>query len=572
MLNIDSLLAVSILSAYGYSAFQLARDPVDLYFDVAGSIVAVVTIGRFLERGMRLSAMREVDRIMQAWSSEARVLRAGRYLACAIEDILPGDRVFVRQGETIPVDGTIAGGTGAVDESLLTGEPFPVARHAGERVLGGAILREGELEIEVGAVVESRIAGLARILWNAQSSTAGVQGRVDRIARRFVPAVLVLAVMVGLGFHIGGASFERALLASLATLIVSCPCTFGLAIPLTTAAAIGAALRHGMLVTSADLFDKATRIDTVAIDKTGTLSTGEMSVVEVIGPPEVAARAAAVERHSPHPVARAIAQLDRSRTAADVESRPGQGASGRVGDRRVAVGSRALFEALRWPVPAPLAAAVARHAPGECVVSYVGWDGEAQGAIVTRDRPRPEWARVVARLRERSRVILLTGAEHPGGYVETVDEVLAGVPPEAKAAAVRRLKARGPVAMIGDGANDAPALAEADLAIAFGAPTTLAAEAADIVIPGERLERVLDAFALIGSTRRRIRQNLAWALTYNAVAIPLAMAGLLNPLFAALAMSTSSIFVVLNATRPILREGADRHDAGAGARTRAWAA
>lgn len=565
-LNMDALLAVSILAAYGYSVFQLVRDPTDLYFDVAGSIVAVVTIGRFLERGARVNATRALGRILQAWSPEARVLRDGRYLICALDEIAPGDRIFVRRGETIPVDGTIVGGVGAVDESLLTGEPFPAARRAGEQVLGGAILREGTLEIEVGATVESRVAHLARVLWRAQTAAAGASGRVDRIARAFVPAVLALALVVGLGFHLGGAPFERALLAALATLIVSCPCTFGLAIPLTTAAALSAGLRRGILVTSADLFERAPRIDIVAFDKTGTLSTGEMTVVDVVGPPEIAVRAAAVERDASHPVAQAIARLDRTRSATDVEVHPGRGASGSVGGRRVTVGSRALFDALGWSIPATLAAQVAQRASGESVVSYVGWEGCAHGAVVTRDRPRPEWERVVAALRAHVEVVLLTGAEHPHGYVGPVDTVLAGVPPEAKAAAVRRLKARGRVAMIGDGSNDAPALAEADLGIAFGAPTALAAEAADIVIPGDRLALVLDAFALIGAAQRRIRQNLAWALSYNAVAIPLAVAGVLNPLFAAVAMAASSIVVVLNATRPILRDEAARPGEAAGAR------
>ncbi|MCF8185012.1 MAG: cation-translocating P-type ATPase [Polynucleobacter sp.] len=554
LLNMDSLLALSILSTYGYSVIQLFRDPLDLYFEVAGTLVAVITIGRFLERDAKLSATRELNSIMQAWSPQACVQRDGTYLMCAIDEVLPGDRIFVRSGETVPVDGDVVDGEGAVDESLLTGEPYPVSRGVGEKVLGGSVLLEGKLEIETGPVVESRMANLAQILWNTQSATAGMQSRVDRISRKFVPAVLLLASLVGFGFLISGASFEKALLASLATLIVSCPCTFGLAIPLTTAAAIASALRRGIIVTSADLFERAPRIDIVAIDKTGTLSTGNMAVVKVIGPPEVISRAAAVERASNHPVARAIARLDKQRTASDTEIHPGRGALANVGGRRVAVGSRALFATLGWSIPGPLAMQAANGAAGDSVISYVGWEGSAQGAIVSRDQSRPEWERVVERLRRDSRVVLLTGAEHPNGYEALVDEVHAGVPPEAKAAVIRRLKAGGRVAMIGDGSNDAPALAAADLGIAFGAPTSLAAEAADMVIPGERLESVFDAFELIDTTRRRIRQNLGWALAYNLVAIPLAMSGLLNPLFAALAMAASSLLVVVNATRPILRD------------------
>ncbi|MCF8197134.1 MAG: cation-translocating P-type ATPase [Sulfuritalea sp.] len=551
VLNMDCLIALSILSAYGYSVVQLFHDPIDLYFEVAGTLVAIITIGRYLEKAERVRATQELRGFMQAWEPKACVKRNGSYLVCDLNELDPEEHVYVRQGETLPVDGVIVEGQGAINEALITGEPFPVWRSAGQKVRGGSILLEGKLEIAVGKQVECRLEGLSRILWNAQSSIAGVQSGVDRLARVFAPAVIVLAVLVGLGFYISGAPLERALLASLATLIVSCPCTFGLAIPLTTAVAISSALRRGIVVSSADLFEKARHIDIVVFDKTGTLSTGEMAVVDVIGPPEVATRAAAVERHSPHPVAEAIARLDSQRTASDFESHPGRGALASVGGRRVAVGSRQLFATLGWTIPEALRVQVASRAPAESVISYVGWNACAEGAIITRDQPRDDWRQVIERLPAITRVVLLTGAEDPRGYEDGVDEVHAGVPPEAKAAVIRHLKAQGTVAMVGDGSNDASALAEADLGIAFGSPASLAAEAADIVIPGNRLGTVLDALSLIGTTRLRIRQNLGWALAYNAVAIPLAMAGLLNPLFAALAMSASSLLVVWNAVRPI---------------------
>lgn len=558
--NMDLLLAISILAAYIYSAVQLFRDPLDLYFEVAGTLVAVVTIGRFLERGARRKATQELTGILRAWSDRACVLRDGRYLMCGLEELVPGDRVFVRPGEAIPVDGQIVNGQGAIDESLMTGEAFPASRGAGECAMGGSILLEGNLEIEVGERVESRMANLSRLLWNMQSASGGLQGRVDRLARGFVPVVMLLAVVVGVGLLVAGASPERALLAALATLIVSCPCTFGLAIPLTAATAVGTALRRGIIVSSGDLFEKSPRIDIVVLDKTGTLSSGAMEVVNIIGSPDTAARAAAIERHSAHPVAKAIAALDATRSASEVELHPGRGAVASVGGRRIAVGSRTLFAALDWEIPANIEARVADQRSGDSVVSWVGWDGRAEGAIVTRDRARPEWVEVAATLRQSCRVVLLTGAEHSSGYAEHVDEVHAGVPPEAKAAVIRRLKTEGRVAMIGDGSNDAPALAEADFGIAFGTPTQLAAEAADMVIPGDRLDRVLDAFALVGAAQRRVRQNLAWALSYNAIAIPLAMAGFLSPLVAAVAMSASSLLVVANSTRALLPEekvGAD---------------
>ena len=552
--NMDLLLAISILAAYIYSAVQLFRDPLDLYFEVAGTLVAVVTIGRFLERGARRKATQELTGILRAWSDRACVLRDGRYLVCGLEELVPGDRVFVRPGEAIPVDGNIVAGQGAIDESLMTGEAFPASRGAGEHAMGGSILLEGNLEIEVGERVESRMANLSRLLWNMQSASGGLQGRVDRLARGFVPVVMLLAVVVGVGLLVAGASPERALLAALATLIVSCPCTFGLAIPLTAATAVGTALRRGIIVSSGDLFEKSPRIDIVVLDKTGTLSSGAMEVVNIIGSPDTAARAAAIERHSAHPVAKAIAALDATRSASEVELHPGRGAVASVGGRRIAVGSRTLFAALGWEIPANIEARVADQRSGDSVVSWVGWDGRAEGAIVTRDRARPEWVEVAATLRQSCRVVLLTGAEHSSGYAEHVDEVHAGVPPEAKAAVIRRLKTEGRVAMIGDGSNDAPALAEADFGIAFGTPTQLAAEAADMVIPGDRLDRVLEAFALVGAAQRRVRQNLAWALSYNAIAIPLAMAGFLSPLVAAVAMSASSLLVVANSTRALLPE------------------
>ncbi len=552
VLNMDNLLAIAILAAYGYSAARLFTGSLDLYFDVAAVIVAVVTTGRYFEQGAKADATRELARLTEAWAPAARTRRDGGLRSLPLGELRPGDRVLIRAGEPVPVDGRVVLGQGAVDESLMTGEPFPAARGPGEAVLGGTRLVEGGLEIEVGAAVSSQVENLARVLWSVQGSTAGVRGFADRIARVFVPAVLALAALVSGWLLLEGAQPGAALLAGLATLIVSCPCTFGLAVPLTTATAVGAALRHGILVTSADTFAKPPRFDIFALDKTGTLSTGRMSVVEVLGPPVVAARAAAVERLSSHPIAAAIAGLDASLAATDLRLHPGKGAEASVEGRRVVVGGRALYATLGWEIPARLAAAAAARLPGEGVISYVGWEGRARGAIVTRDRQRPEWEAVIDRLRENGRVILLTGAEHPSGYEERADAFHAGIPPEAKAAVIRQLRAEGRVVMVGDGSNDAPALAAADLGIAFGTPTPLAAEAADIVIPGDRLERVFTAFELIRTTRRRVRQNIGWALLYNAVAIPLAVTGVLNPLFAALAMATSSLLVVWNSSRPFI--------------------
>jgi Cu2+-exporting ATPase len=556
LLNMDNLLSIAILAAYGFSFAQLLSGSTELYFDVAAAIVAVVTVGRYHEQNAKAEATSELTRLLDGWTPSARTRWGGDFRFKTIDELEPGERILIWEGEPIPANGTIVFGQGAVDESLMTGEPFPVARGLGENVLGGSIVVEGSLEIEVGPAVESQMKNLARILWNVQSSTAGIQGLADRVARIFVPLVLVLAFFVTVLTLVGGSPLGSALLAGLATLIVSCPCTFGLAIPLTTAVGVSTALRNGIIITSADTFGKEPRIDIVAIDKTGTLSTGDMAVVDVLGPANVVEWAAAVERLSPHPIAQAIARLDTRRTASDLELHPGKGAVATVDGRRVAVGGRSLFAILGWQIPDKFATATTTATLGEGVASYIGWDGDIQGAIITRDRSRPEWEYVVDRLRRHCRVVLLTGAEHTSGYKDRVNEVYAGVPPEAKAAIIRQLKSEGTVVMIGDGSNDAPALAAADLGIAFGAPTALAADAADVVIPGNRLTRIFDVFDLIWTIRRRVRQNLGWALLYNATAIPLAVTGLLNPLFAALAMSASSLLVVWNSSRPIGRAGA----------------
>lgn len=551
VLNMDNLLAIAILASYLYSTVQLFSGSLDIYFDVAAMLIAVVTVGRFIERDAKAEATQELTKILEKWSPKARIRWAGSYKFQKIDELEPGEHVIIWEGESIPVDGTILYGDGAVDEALMTGEPFPVTRGPGEEVLGGSNLVEGSLEIKVGPTVESQMDNLARILWNVQSSTGGVHNVADKVARIFVPLVLVLAGLVTFGFLMFGSDYSTAILAGLATLIVSCPCTFGLAIPLTTAVGISTALKRGIIVSSADAFEKLRQIDIVAIDKTGTLSTGDMKVVESVGSPDMIACACAVERLTPHPIAKAIAQLDESLTAENLTSHPGKGAIAVVDNKRVAVGSRNLFATLSWEIPQAMYREAETRTPHDGVVSFVGFDGEIQGFIITRDKDRSHWENVIEQLRHHCRVVLLTGAEHAGDYELKVDASFSGIPPEGKAAVIRQLRKEGSVVMVGDGSNDAPALAEADLGIAFGAPTALAAEAADVIIPGDRLEQIFTAFNLIDTIRRRVRQNLGWALLYNALAIPMAVIGVLNPLFAAVAMSSSSLLVVWNSSRSI---------------------
>ena len=561
ILNMDNLLTIAILAAYGYSFGQIMTGKLDLYFDVSAVIVAVVTVGRYYEREAKNNATLELSKIIESWAPSTKVVRNGEVISLTPDEIESGDILIVRENDHVPVDGKIISGEGAIDESIMTGEPFPVIRKTGDSVFGGTLIVEGNLEIEVGHSVESQMKNLARVLWSVQSSTLGALGIADRMARIFVPLVLSISFLVtGWMFWIGTQP-SSALLAGLATLIVSCPCTFGLAVPLTTANAISSALRNGIIFSSADIFEKPPKYDTVAIDKTGTLTTAQMGIENIVGDNEVIEYAAAVERFSSHPIAKAIAQMDSSRTAVDFIVHPGKGAEAIVDGRRVAVGSKSLFSQLNWKVDIKGELESKNIKGAEEVISYVGWDGSIFGAIITSDQRRPEWAEFVNRLRHDKNVVLLSGAEHQSGYEDQVDELYLGVPPEAKAAVIRQYKSKGNVVMIGDGNNDAPAIAEADLGIAFGVPTSLAAEAADVVIPRGSLDQVFIAFELIEITRRRIRQNIGWAFLYNAIAIPLALSGLLNPLLAALAMASSSFLVVWNSSRKITNSKSDEWSA-----------
>ena len=451
-------------------------------------------------------------------------------------------------------------GQGAVDESLMTGEPRarrPVER--GERCpRWGSSWWKARSRSKLARRSTAAPDSLARILWNVQSSRAGVQGIADRVARIFVPLVLALAVLVsGLLLSWRKFALEHALLAGLATLIVSCPCTFGLAIPLATAAGVSTALRRGIVVTSADTFEKAPRVDIVAIDKTGILSTGEMRVVDVIGPALVRGvrgrRGAAIvppDRAS-HRTTLCACQIPSERLKI-VDIQPGRGALANVDGHRVAVGSSIRCLQPRAGIFRIGSPRYQKPSRQESVISYVGWDGRAYGAIITRDRPRPGWESVVDRLAEQFRVVLLTGAAHPGGYEDRVDEVLCRCSTGGKGCSHSAFE------IAGNGGDDRRREQRRSRACCSRPGYRLWCTDCPGGGCGGRghprssgLDRLFDTFDLIANTRRRLRQNLAWALLYNVTAIPLALTGLLNPLFAALAMSASSLLVVWNSSRPL---------------------
>ncbi len=588
--NMNLLVSLAALGAYAYSILAVAVGRIDIYFDVSIAVVLVVTAGTYYESQMK---RRATDRLSEL--TTATVDTADRYVDGAtervsVDELSAGEQVLVREGERVPVDGTVAEGEATVDEAVVTGESLPVGKAAGDDVVGGSVLTDGALVVAVGEGAESSVDRILDLVWNLQSDTTGVQKLADRLAVVFVPTVLALAVTVGVAYLLLGAAPTTVLLVALTVLIVSCPCALGLATPLAVASGIKEAMDNNVVVFDDSVFERLRTVETVVFDKTGTLTTGETRVVGSLGPGEALAAAGRLEARSSHPVAGAVADaFGPERTGADDaggvtatdggvesvetgegggESRTGgvegfesheTGVSGVVDGQTVLVGHPDLFDGHDWPVPAEIRERSREVRERGQVPVVVGRDGAAEGVVAVGDEPREGWQETVRALDDRGvEVVVLTGDESEAATTfrdhPAVAEVFAGVPPEGKAATVRQLGADRQVAMVGDGTNDAPALASADLGVALGGGTALAADAADVAVVEDALPAVTDVFDLAEATRRRVRQNIGWAFVYNGVAIPLAAAGLLNPLFAAAAMATSSLLVVTNSTRPLLEE------------------
>ncbi|MFB6249801.1 MAG: heavy metal translocating P-type ATPase [Salinibacter sp.] len=553
--NMDLLVTLAAGSAYLYSVGALLLGETEVYFDVAVVVVFVVTLGRWVEGRVKTRATGLLADLTREQDETAR--RVGPDGAVDPVDraaLRPDDRVRVRQGERVPVDGTVVEGRATVDESLLTGEARPVSKRPGDAVIGGSVVQTNAVDVRVGEDARSTLDRLVRLMWTVQASTPGTQQVADRLASLFVPLVLVLGVGGGALQLALGASLPSALLSGLTVLIVSCPCALGLATPLAVAAGTRAGLERRVVVKHAGAFERAADLSVVAFDKTGTLTTGQMEVVDTTGPAAALRRGRAVEQWSAHPVGTAVAGSGPAADAEahDVATHP-RGIVATVDGARVFVGHPEAYRSRGGAVPTRLADRAAAATENAQVPVVVGWDGEARGLFVVGDAIRPEADAVLDRLHGRVRIAVCTGdheaAVAPLRADPRIDAAFAEVRPEAKRALLQQWRAEhGAVAMVGDGSNDAPALADADLGVAFG-PTALAADSADVVLLDDDLTRLPEALALARRTRRRVRQNLGWAFGYNAVAIPLAVAGALNPLAAALAMAASSLLVVGNSAR-----------------------
>jgi Cu2+-exporting ATPase len=559
--NMDLLVALAAVSAYAYSTLAAALGRIDIYYDVTVAIVVVVTAGNYYESAIKKRAMGLLSELGHEQVSEATLLDGGETTTVDVSQLSEGDRVLVRTGDRIPLDGTVVDGEGTVDEAVVTGESLPVSKAPSDEVVGGSVLSDGSLTVEVGEGATSSIDRVTNLLWNLQSANGGVQKLADKLAVIFVPTVVLLAAVAGAGYLALGAEPTRAVLVSLTVLLVSCPCALGLATPLAVASGIRDAIERGIVVFDETVFERFRGVDTVVFDKTGTLTTGDLELKTAAAPDGALAAAAAVEGRSSHPIATAIADAFDGARAGTVErfESHANGVSGVVDGAETVVGHPDLFDEYGWTVPDDLHdRASAARASGDLPI-LVGRDGEAEGLLVLGDKPRDGWAETVTGLADRGvDVVLLTGDEseatttyrdHPA-----IDRVFAGVPPEGKAETVRRLGAGRTLAMVGDGTNDGPALASADLGIALGSGTAIAVDAADVAITDDDLGSLETVFDLSKATGRRVKQNIGWAFCYNAIAIPLALSGLLNPLFAAVAMAASSLLVVTNSSRPLLGE------------------
>ncbi|WP_254766747.1 heavy metal translocating P-type ATPase [Salinilacihabitans rarus] len=570
--NAALLAALTIVGAYAYGTLAGVTGGLDVYYDLTVAVAAVVMAASFYEATAKRRATDRLTDLTVSQVDEARLYDAdGTTATVPVEEVAAGDRVLVRRGERVPVDGTLAEGSCTVDEAVVTGESLPVAKEAGDAVVGGSVVTDGAAVVDAGERTTSSIDRLTRAVWDVQSADHGVQRRADDLASRLAPLVVGAAVVVGAGTLALGADPTAAAMASLLTLVVASPWGLGFAASLSVAASIEEAVERGLVVFDETVFERLRAVDVVVFDKTGTLTAGRTEVLEADAPADLLRAAAALEERASHPAAEAIAsafagegtRADGGSLADDVRvcdfRSHATGVEGVVDGRRTLVGHPDLFAERGWTVDEALERRVADARGVGRLPVVVGRDGAAEGVVVVGDEPRAGWEETVTSLHESGReVVVLTGddeaaadafARHPA-----VDRVFAGVPPDGKTAAVRRLRAGNRVAMVGDGTNDAPALAAADLGISLGGGTALAADAADLAIVDDDLAAVERAFALSAAAGERLDRNLRLAGAYNAVAIPAALLGVLNPLVAMVGVVATGALVAASAWRPLLEE------------------
>ncbi|HEU4355460.1 MAG TPA: heavy metal translocating P-type ATPase [Actinomycetota bacterium] len=570
--NMDTLIALGTMSAYLYSVWALltsldelgagmATDLPNLYFESAAIIIAFLSLGRWLEARAKGRASQAIKRLLEMGAKEARVLRGDKELRLPVDAVKVGWTVKVLPGEKIPVDGRVVEGAAAVDESMLTGESVPIEKTPGDEVAGATVNTDGVLVIEATRVgQDTALAQIARLVAEAQGSKAPIQRLADRVSGIFVPIVMGIAAVTAVVWYLIDGTFEGALVPAVAVLIIACPCALGLATPAALMVGTGRGAQMGILIRGAEILERSRSVDTVVFDKTGTLTEARMRLTDVFGCVETLERAAAVETGSEHPIARAIAEgaTERGATVPPVtafRSVVGSGTRAALAGEEVLVGRRTFLEEAGMTVPPSVEREAERlEAEGKTVV-WAGWGGVAGGVLAVADTLKPGAPEAVAGLHELGiEVVLMTGDNRVTGEAIAqqvgIDRVIAEVRPADKVDEIRRLQGEGRVvAMVGDGINDGPALAQADLGIAIGTGTDVAIEASDLTLMRGELRGVVTAIRLSRRTFRTIVENLFWAFGYNVAAIPLAAFGLLNPIIAGGAMAMSSVSVLANSLR-----------------------
>jgi P-type Cu+ transporter len=589
--TMDTLVSVGVTAAYLWSVYALFLGPAGqpgmrmsfawlasgsgagaTYLDVAAGVTVLILLGRYLEARAKRRSGAALRALLALGAKDVAVLRGGTEVRVPVGQLAAGEEFVVRPGEKIAADGIVVSGTSAVDAAMLTGEPVPADVGPGDAVAGGCVNAGGRLVVRATQVgSDTQLAQIARLVTEAQAGKAPVQRLADRISAVFVPAVIGIAIAALAGWLAAGPGNGQgagaAFTAAAAVLIIACPCAMGLATPTAILVGTGRGAQLGIVIKGPEMLESTRAIDTIVLDKTGTVTTGQMSLVDVAATPgtdpaDLLRRAGAVEDASEHPVAAAIAAGARDRLGTALPgvdqftSHQGLGVSGVVDGHTVLVG-RAGWLQFEWdmPAPAPLAARAAEAETAGQTAVVAGWDGQVRGVLVVADTIKPTSAEAVRRLRGMGlRPVLLTGdnerAARAAAAAAGIDEVIAGVRPAGKVGAIKHLQDAGRVvAMAGDGVNDAAALAQADLGLAMGTGTDAAIQASDLTLVRGDLLAVPDAILLSRRTLATIKGNLAWAFGYNAAAIPLAALGFLNPLIAAAAMAFSSVFVVSNSLR-----------------------
>jgi len=561
----NTLVSLGTTAAVLYSLYALIRygEKADMYFEVAAVIILLVIVGRYLEARARGRASEAIRTLVSLQPRTATVVRGEVETSVPISEVLPGDLLLVRPGEKIPVDGVVVEGASAVDESMLTGESLPVEKHVGTSLFGATHNGQGALCMRATRVGgHTALAQIVKLVEEAQGSKAPIQALVDRVAGVFVPVVMGFALVTFGAWWLLGGDVERAMLNAVAVLVIACPCAMGLATPTAIMVGTGRGAERGVLVKGGAALEAANRVNTVLLDKTGTITEGKPRVTDVVplnglSRDEVARLAGSAERSSEHPLGRAIAAAAPAESllrASGFRSVTGQGVVAEVEGRRVLVGKPSLMAGEHVFLDGAEDRMRELEGAGKTAM-LVAAGGEVVGVLAVADTSKPEAAGVVAELERMGiEVAMVTGdnrrtAESVAAQVG-IKRVYAEVLPAEKAALVKRLQAEGRVvAMVGDGINDAPALAQADLGIAIGTGTDVAMAASDITLVGGSLRGVVDALMLSRKTVGTIRWNLFWAFVYNTLGIPLAALGLLNPIIAAGAMAMSSVFVVTNSLR-----------------------